>query len=491
MQYELNLTDTCKQTLGKLNKELVKDKNVLIALSGGKDSVFLLYALLALGVCKSVHVAHINHSLRGDESDQDEKFCEALCARLGVNFSSKRVDVLNSSSAKGQGIEHAARKLRYAALSEIAKKVNADVVVTAHTLNDNIDTLFVDILTGSSPLTVGGIRKDIRLSGIDVVRPILTITTTEILNFLDTHNLDYRFDSSNNNTDYVRNYVRQYITYNITLHDKFCRNIVKFQAKSEELNNFFEEQTNKVVIFNNDFITIILNEKFILLQNEEKKYIILKVLCSYFRATKEHYSSIAKLYNSSDSRLINLPSVFVCEKTNKFLCIYHNSLSKSGVNVSEDKLDVRLCDKLDSRLEDKQVVKPKGSNAVSISSLNIPLLQEMLAGKFVSGYGCECDAATSSSGIKDCECVTTLYTVKRIEFKGDLIDKELIIRTRLDGDLVPYGSSKRKLKDLLSSKKYTFLERDNLTVVEDCATKEILYAELLTKSDNVVINYES
>jgi tRNA(Ile)-lysidine synthase len=205
-------------------------ERVCVAVSGGADSTALLLGLLAanegkdgLGVVLSA--AHVHHGLRGEEADGDEAFVRELCERLGVGLTVFRVDTAERMAAAGEGLEEAARELRYAALRGLA----VDVVATAHTLDDQAETVVMKMLRGAWTEGLGGIsavkqevgsRKEEAGSRKEeagnrqqvgksrVVRPLLGVRRSEVEAFLRERGQAWREDESNRDLSLTRNRVR-------------------------------------------------------------------------------------------------------------------------------------------------------------------------------------------------------------------------------------------------------------------------------------------
>ncbi|MBO5403301.1 MAG: tRNA lysidine(34) synthetase TilS, partial [Clostridia bacterium] len=175
---------------------------ILVALSGGADSVCLLSALLE---CEAaVSAFHLNHGIRGEEADRDEEFCRSLCNRLGVPFSSERADIPAISAEKGIGIEEAARNVRYDKLNREATRINADYIATAHNADDNVETVIFNLVRGCSPDGLCGIPK---IRG-NIIRPLLDSTREEIEEYLCKKGLSFVTDSTNSDIAYTRNKIR-------------------------------------------------------------------------------------------------------------------------------------------------------------------------------------------------------------------------------------------------------------------------------------------
>lgn len=188
------------------NKLIQNSDSILVALSGGPDSVALLYILLEMKKYYDIKIgaAHINHSLRGENSDGDEKFVEELCRELGVEVYTKKVDIKACANDENIGEEEAGRKIRYAFFEEKAKEGGYNKIATAHNLNDNIETFLFRLMRGTGLEGLGGIP----LKRENIIRPILTQKKSEILKYLEERNISYRIDESNNETDYTRNKIR-------------------------------------------------------------------------------------------------------------------------------------------------------------------------------------------------------------------------------------------------------------------------------------------
>ncbi|HCI22097.1 MAG TPA: tRNA lysidine(34) synthetase TilS, partial [Clostridiales bacterium] len=176
---------------------------VLCAVSGGADSVCLLDLVRRLGDV-TVLCAHFDHGIRGAESARDAAFVEALCKEWGVPFFLGRGDVPAYAAANGLSIETAAREVRYAFLERTAKEQGADVIATAHNLNDNAETILFRMARGT------GLRG---LTGIParrgrIVRPLLQTPRRDIEEYLTAHGIPHVEDSTNAETDAARNRIR-------------------------------------------------------------------------------------------------------------------------------------------------------------------------------------------------------------------------------------------------------------------------------------------
>ena len=179
------------------NEMIQPGDHVICAVSGGADSVALLFAMYLLRdkLRIALEAAHFNHNLRGDESQRDEEFVRQLCDRLDIplHVGTGRIE------AGKKGLEAAARDVRYAYLLSLGGKV-----ATAHTANDNAETVLMHLVRGTGLRGLGGIAP---VNG-RLLRPMLNVTRHEVMAFLEEYHLSYVEDSSNHTDQFMRNRLR-------------------------------------------------------------------------------------------------------------------------------------------------------------------------------------------------------------------------------------------------------------------------------------------
>jgi len=179
----------------------------LVAVSGGPDSVALLDILNLLkgelGI--SLHIAHLDHMIRGRESKEDADFVRSLAEGIGLPYTIGSRDVPALASSRKLSLEDAAREARYAFLSEVAADVGADRVATGHTLDDQAETFLLRLLRGSGSKGLSGIPP---VRGGFFVRPLLTSSREEVESYLRRRGLKFREDSSNRDLAFARNRIR-------------------------------------------------------------------------------------------------------------------------------------------------------------------------------------------------------------------------------------------------------------------------------------------
>jgi tRNA(Ile)-lysidine synthase len=180
---------------------------VLVALSGGPDSVALLHILRALegrGEVVVAGVAHFNHQLRGAEADADEHFCRELAARLGLPIEIGRADVAALARQSQRSIEDAARSARYLFLNSAAERLGADAIAVGHSLDDQAETFLLRLIRGAATRGLAGIRP----RAGKVVRPLLEIDRAELRRHAAGNGLRFREDSTNADAGIPRNRIR-------------------------------------------------------------------------------------------------------------------------------------------------------------------------------------------------------------------------------------------------------------------------------------------
>ncbi|MFA6092309.1 MAG: tRNA lysidine(34) synthetase TilS [Elusimicrobiota bacterium] len=215
-----------KSLLGRLaqfdraHKLIAPKDRVLIAVSGGPDSVCLAHHLRGLARKRRLKLAlaHFHHGLRGREADRDAAFVRGLALRLGLPLFERSLPVQETARKERRSLEDAGRSLRYRALAGLARAEGFDKIATGHQLDDQAETLLLHLLRGTQAKGLAGIPAKRPLlrspqgrgrADIELIRPLLPLRRAQILRYLREHGLSYRKDLSNDCEEFTRNWVRR------------------------------------------------------------------------------------------------------------------------------------------------------------------------------------------------------------------------------------------------------------------------------------------
>lgn len=228
--------------LAKLQEHLdktlpfLKEKKLLIAVSGGMDSVVLLYLLKQLDY--NITIAHCNFNLRADESDGDEKFIRDYAIKNNIKIFVTNFNTELFASDNKLSIQVAARKLRYVWFEQLLQEKHLDYLLTAHHLDDSIETFLINFTRGTGLEGLTGIPQQ----NDNIIRPLLPFTRNEIENFAKENNILWREDSSNASDKYFRNKLRHDIipilkSLNPAFSDSFLQTILNLQQSQSLVND--------------------------------------------------------------------------------------------------------------------------------------------------------------------------------------------------------------------------------------------------------------
>ncbi len=228
------------------NQLFTKEDKLLVAVSGGVDSMWLVHLMKECGYKFSI--AHCNYRLRGDESENDEHFVRHTAVRIGARYHIKRFDTTEYAQKKKISIQEAARDLRYEWFEYLRQKFDYQWIITAHHASDSVETMLFNFSRGSGLRGLKGIQPK---NGY-VVRPLLFSTKQEILEAVQKENIDFREDSSNASYKYTRNFIRQQI---VPLYqhinpefEKTAIDNLKYLSEANALLQYFIEQIKEEVI---------------------------------------------------------------------------------------------------------------------------------------------------------------------------------------------------------------------------------------------------
>ncbi|MFC1998023.1 tRNA lysidine(34) synthetase TilS [Chloroflexota bacterium] len=262
--------DLLKQIAGATRRCIPDGGPLVVAVSGGGDSVCLLHALAQLKdkLNLKLHVAHLNHSLRGAESDADAQYVADLAGKLNISVTIEKRDI--STYGNTSSVEDKARNARYTFLAEVAASVGANAVAVAHTADDQVETILMHLVRGTGLAGLCGMREvstwksTLDESDVTIIRPLLGVTRKGVEAYCTASGLAPRIDSSNKSPGYMRNRFRhelipQLMSYNANFKDALLRlayvvadEIVFMDEQVSGVWNTVVSEENKLININRD-----------------------------------------------------------------------------------------------------------------------------------------------------------------------------------------------------------------------------------------------
>ncbi|MBP8625942.1 MAG: tRNA lysidine(34) synthetase TilS [Syntrophorhabdales bacterium] len=308
----MDLPYKVKKVIEKYNLIAPKD-NVLIGVSGGMDSVAMFHILLRISekIDFKIGIAHVNHQLRGSESERDEAFVRALAEGCHIPFFSERFDVKAYSRERNLSIQHGARDIRYDFFNDIALKHSYNKIAIAHNLDDQVETFLLRLIKGS------GLRglSSIPIQRDRIIRPLLFTYRHEIEEYARANSISYVEDSSNKKTYYERNYIRKNIIPLMgRLNTAFKDKVISLLDDIAEVDKVFQKKAtdflNERLFSDKDGLWIMIDDLMSLDTQTQFKVIcgIISQLEMSFIPLRQHMQLIDKIIRSRRPNLsLNLP----------------------------------------------------------------------------------------------------------------------------------------------------------------------------------------
>jgi tRNA(Ile)-lysidine synthase len=423
-----------EKVLGFIKENLMFDNGdkVIVAFSGGPDSTCLLYILNELKEELGITLvgAHVNHCLRGDESDKDEEYAKKVCESLNIGFYSNKVDIHRISKEKNISCEMAGREVRYEFFEELMVKLKANKVALAHNANDQAETILMRLMRGTGIEGIVGIKP---VRDKIYVRPILHLSRKEIERYCHVNSISPRIDKSNLENIYARNKVRlDLIPY---IEENFNKDIIKTLNRLSDIvkkdNDYLEDISAKEYkkYCETGEKKVIINKKAFgeheAILSRIVRGALLTVNSNLYNFEKVHISSIIELQKHHTGKTIMLPQNIIVENCYGNMHIYIGAKSTEAnnrqypLNVNEK----NLISHLDKVVELDIIPKSK--------------FIEIKANDYIK------------------------------YFDYDKLDKPIILRYRKDGDsFMPLGmTGKKKLKDLFMDLKVPKVKRNEIPLI--------------------------
>jgi len=427
---------------------LTPNSKVLVALSGGADSVLMLRLLCRyredFGII--LRAAHLNHYLRGEESLRDENFVKALCNELDIPLDIRRVDIHKECEATGEGCEECGRRIRYEFFNSIID--DDTLIATAHNLDDRVETLIMNIIRGT---TLNGICS-ISPKRDNIIRPLINISKKDILSYCKEMGYDFVIDSSNLTDIYRRNQIRHnLLPYFFETNPSFEKSAVRMFESVEEDNKFLNSLAEKEIenckigenVYSAEMLKgihhAILNRVLVLASNNANAY-----------PENIHIDMIRGILFSKGK--INLPGdVFViCDE---------NSL----------KFEKNIADKICAEKEITEISARMGENQLFGKKI---LLKQVSLGQ--DNY---------------CKKVYNMLSYNLIDC--DKIQGDLVIRNRREGDKITLVNRKvtKSLKKLFNEEGVSPADRQKRVVI--CDNSGVVFVEGFGVNKRVSVNQDT
>ena len=433
--------------LKKLNNIIKNGETIVLANSGGPDSMCLFHILLQLRESKSINIicAHVNHAAR-KESDFEESRLKEICAENNVEFES-----INLKDKIEGNFHNESRKLRYGFFGSLLLKYNSDKILTAHHGDDLVETMILRLIRGASLESLSGFSFSREIEGSILIRPLINKEKTEILNYCIENDVEYFIDESNFKNDYFRNRIRNnLIPY---LKEENENIVTNFSDLSNDLSSAYD-YINKSA--KEKYIKVVVNNKI-----DIKKF--LKLHDALKRELLRHY--LLNVYGENNIEFINKSHMKELEKI-----------------ISSEKPNVIMAFPCD-----KKLVKEYNYIYVSDND-NYEKIIELELDEFVKN-----DDRIAFGKTEEIEENNNYFLLNKSE-----ISLPLFVRSRKDGDFIEMtGGGRKKVKDILIDKKIPITERNKLLVLVD-ANDKILWLPgiykskyALKKSDNydIILKY--
>lgn len=346
----------------KTNNMFKKNDNVLVAFSGGPDSLSLLHVLNSLKDELNIQLAaaHVNHCLRGNEADSDEEFCRNFCDHLGIKIYVKKAKVYDIAKDKDISVEQAGRIVRYNFFEEIMKKENFNKIAVAHNANDQAETVLMRIMRGTG---LDGLCGIMPVRDNIYVRPLLNTRREEIEEYCRQNNLKPRIDKTNFEKIYTRNKIRlELIPY---IKKNFNEDIVGALGRlanlaqkdtqyleneaNKKYNIYYNKKHNKVIISKEAF-----NENLSIVERIMRKAIE-ELKGSKCNIENKHIYEILELQRNATGKMISLPdNIKVFNNYGDIWITFEDSKAKDLLNL-----------KYEIKLNSRNYIKDLGINIIT------------------------------------------------------------------------------------------------------------------------------
>ncbi|XUX00292.1 MAG: tRNA lysidine(34) synthetase TilS [Dehalogenimonas sp.] len=440
----MNKTEKKVLAFIKTNHLVSRGSEVVVAVSGGADSVGLLHILhnISFELEISLHVAHLDHMLRGEPSRQDAEFVKKLADRLCLPATIGLEDVSAYRQQHRLTLEEAAREVRYKFLEEVVKETGATCAAVAHTMNDHVETVLLHLLRGSGLTGLAGLQvKSVlrykRVGPLNLIRPLLCLNRGDIEGYCRINNIDFRSDASNESLSFTRNRIRRKLLpalrhdFNPSIDEALDR-LSKLAVEDVDFINREAAKASESIMRTEGPLVKIDRKGYSGLHSALKRALLRQALVSVLGSPKDieavHIERMVDLAAGETGRSVDLPDGI------SFISSYSELVL--GRDVSAD------------------IPLPEISG---VRALNVPGVTEMPGWNItvsVIEYGPDLITGKENDGFSQL-------------FDFDVVGSELKVRTREPGDrFIPLGElAEKSVKDYFIDAKVPRLWRPRVPVV--------------------------
>ena len=423
----------------------LKNKTILVGVSGGPDSMALLHFLNKLKNewCFNLIAISVDHQLRGEESEADVEYVEKMCVKWDIPFVGLKVDVKKYQKQYKVSTQVAARKLRYDAFYEQMQHFGGDYLALGHHGDDQVETLLMAIVRTTNLSSLSGIPITRPFANGEIIRPLLAVTKNEIEQYCKTYHIQPRMDHTNLDTYYTRNYFRRFIVPKLKeRHPNLHITMQQLSESLQEDENYLQEQAKQV------FEQVVQRDK-----NEKKATLSINLLKDHpvslqrrvYRLTLDylydelpnqltymHEQIFLSLMKESTNKVVHFPQKLLIERSYETLLFYFTEHEVSDYSFQQEI----------EGIPDK-IVLPNGAILSITYSNERPVIKE--------------------------DIHTYICSFKELAFP-------LVVRTRKPGDRMQIRGmdGSKKIKNILIDDKIPRMQRKNVFLLED-NNKEIFW----------------
>lgn len=468
---KIHLFQSVKKTIRAFNM-LQKSDAVLIGVSGGPDSVALFHILhlLAPEMSLSLGVAHLNHCLRGKDSDNDEMFVQSLCKQFDLPYYSTREDVLAFKKQHGLSLEEAARRVRYEFYYTTAKENGFNKIALGHHQDDNAELILMHLFRGSGPLGISGIPpiRSLKEDSIHIIRPFIEQSKSQLINFLNKKDIEYVVDASNQDPSHLRNAIRHELlpllktTYNPNITETLNRLSSIIRSEETWLEDIIGPLFDQIATRTENQITLRVSDFNRLPEAAQRRILrksILEIKGNIRRITLSHVDSMIALAKKGDvtSRLDFPDQLRVLKTDDDLMLIQESKPLRDSTPANENRMEpfysYRVVDPIKGSDSDNRPVNPDKS------------IQNMQS---VSLFIKEINAYLKYSKLRSKDLPNFKKTGQHTAFIDyDKLSFPLLLRNVMAGDrFTPMGmTGKQKLKKYFIDHKIPRHSRTNIPVL--------------------------